>query len=314
MLQKLKMMKKTKVSTIRSIRQHSRHLVRELDVLRAEYLDTGCTFSQCHVLFELSREPMGLMELAGNLLMDKSNTSRLVKKLVQDRLVKETKSLSDSRQKIFSLTLKGKEILEEIIGIAEHQVDSAMSFLTEDEQQQAIRGIKLYAQALKMHRLQNGFRIRSIKRADNPAVASIIREVMTEFGAVGEGYSIGDPEVDDMYGNYRGDKSCYYVIENDERIVGGGGIGPLKGGGRKTCELQKMFFLSEIRGLGLGRSLLQKLIENAKLFGYKQCYLETLDRMNRAVHLYTKFGFKELKKPMGNTGHCACDRWFKLDL
>jgi putative acetyltransferase len=51
--------------------------------------------------------------------------------------------------------------------------------------------------------------LRPIAVADNPAVAQIIRTVMTEFGAVGKGYSIEDPEVDAMYEAYQDPRSAY---------------------------------------------------------------------------------------------------------
>jgi putative acetyltransferase len=137
---------------------------------------------------------------------------------------------------------------------------------------------------------------------------------MTEFRAVGDGYSIDDPEVDDMYGSYRSTRSCYYVITNDDEVVGCGGIAPLTGGDKFTGELRKMFFLPAIRGLGLGRRLLLLLMDEAKKRGYKRCYLETLDRMWRANELYRKSGFELLEKPIGDTGHCSCDRWYLLNL
>jgi putative acetyltransferase len=46
------------------------------------------------------------------------------------------------------------------------------------------------------------FVLRTIRPGDNPQVAGIIRSVMTEFGAVGPGFSIMDPEVDHMYEAY----------------------------------------------------------------------------------------------------------------
>ena len=299
---------------IKSIRKHSRQLVRELDVLRIEYSDTGCTFSQCHVLFELSQKPAGLKELANVLLMDKSNTSRLVKKLVQDKLVAESQNSQDSRQKTFSVTRKGKQVLHEIVTIAERQVTGAMSHLSNEEQQQAIHGLKLYAGALRTHRLQDGFEIRRIRKKDNAAVANVIREVMKEFNAVGQGYSIVDPEIDDMFGNYRDDNKRFYVVDSESDVLGCAGIAPLAGGNSKTCELRKMFFKPEIRKRGLGKSLLRKLISDATEIGYEVCYLESLKRMDRAIKLYRMFGFKELKQPMGNTGHCSSDLWMKLDL
>ena len=79
-----------------------------------------------------------------------------------------------------------------------------------------------------------------------------------------------------MYGNYHDKRSCYYVISDGDQIVGGGGLAPLSGGGKITCELLKMFFLPSVRGLGLGRRLLSLLMDEASNRGYKKCYLETL--------------------------------------
>jgi putative acetyltransferase len=304
-----------RASTVGKIRQHTRQLVRELDVVKGVYLNTGYTFTQCHVLFELSaHKRLNLVSLAENLLIDKSNTSRTVKKLVELGLVKSEKVTSDNRQKLFSLTAKGQKVLRSTIGLANKQVENALDNLSEEQQMQAIQGMALYANALRKGRLQSHHVIRPIQKRDNSPVARIIREVMTEFQAIGDGYSIVDPEVDDMYGSYRNNRSCYYVIVLDKEVVGCGGIAPLTGGDKFTCELRKMFFLPETRGLGLGRRLLLLLMRESRKRGYKKCYLETLDRMSRANDLYRESGFELLKKPIGNTGHCNCDRWYLMNL
>ena len=302
-------------SKVGQIRQHTRQLVRELDVVKGVYLDTGYTFTQCHVLFELSaHKALNLMSLAENLLIDKSNTSRTVKKLVELGLVKSEKVTSDNRQKLFSLTPKGQKALRSTIGLANKQVENALDNLSERQQELAIQGMALYADALRKSRLQSNHVVRPILKQDNAQVAHLIREVMTEFQAVGHGYSIVDPEVDDMYGVYRNNRSCYYVIILDKEMVGCGGIAPLTGGDKFTCELRKMFFLPETRGLGLGRRLLLLLMDEARKRGYKKCYLETLDRMSRANDLYRKSGFELIRQPIGNTGHCNCDRWYLMNL
>ncbi len=304
-----------KQTTIHEIRKHSRQLVRELDVVKGVYLGTGYTFSQCHVLFELSiHKSLGLMELAGNLLLDKSNTSRTVKKLIELGLVKANKTAADSRQKIFSLTPRGERALCTTTELANEQVERALQNLNDEQQEHVVRGLQLYANALSKSRLQSNCLIRPIKKRDNPQIARVIRDVLTEFKAVGEGYSINDPEVDDMVTNYRDKRSCYFVIELNEQIVGGGGIGPLQGGDKFTCELRKMFFLPDARGIGLGRRLLLLLMDEARKRDYQKCYLETLDRMWQANELYRKNGFELLEKPLGKTGHCSCDRWYLLDL
>jgi len=303
------------LTNISQIRQHSRQLVREMDLLKSVYLETGCTFSQCHVLFELStHKALNLIELADKLLLDKSNTSRSVKKLVMQGMIKAEKVSTDNRQKLFGLTAKGEKTLRIATDLANTQVASSLENLSDAQQATVIEGLRLYARALGQSRLQADFQIRKLKKRDNEQVARIIRTVMTEFDAIGEGYSIDDPEVGNMYASYRDKQSCYLVIESDGQIYGGGGIGPLKGGGEKTCELQKMFFLPEIRGIGFGRKLLSRLMDQARDRGYQECYLETLDRMWRANELYLKNGFRQLSRPKGETGHCACDRWYVMDL
>ena len=302
-------------STVKKIREHSRNLVRELDLVKSVYLSTGYTFTQCHVLFEIHRnEAIGLMDLVNILLIDKSNASRTLKKLVQLGLVRTSKGASDQRQKKFSLTEEGELALKSTIDLANVQVNEALANLNPAEHEQVIEGMRLYANALRKGRLQEGYTIRRIKKKDNAQVAAVIRGVMTEFAAVGEGYSIGDPEVDDMYGNYRDDDSAYYVIEFESKVVGCGGVARLKGGKKTTCELRKMFFLPETRGRGLGRRLLLTLLDDARKFGYSQCYIETLKRMRAAVALYEKNGFERLDTALGKTGHCGCDCHYALEL
>ncbi|MFT4758520.1 MAG: putative acetyltransferase [Paraglaciecola sp.] len=152
------------------------------------------------------------------------------------------------------------------------------------------------------------FTFRLIEEKDNPTVAMLIRTVMTEFGTVGEGYSIMDREVDEMWENYTNEQSCFLVLILKDKVVGCGGIGLLKGGDAKTCELKKMYFYPEARGFGLGQKLVKKCLKKAKAIGYQTCYLETVARMTQANELYEKMGFQLLEQPMGCTGHSACDR------
>jgi len=302
-------------SNVNEVRQYSRQLVRELDLVKGSYLDTGYTFSQCHVLFELSvHKSLNLMAIAGNLLIDKSNTSRTVKQLVELGLITAESVASDNRQKLFSLTTKGAKALGSTLHLANKQVEDALNILSEEQQNVVVQGIQLYADALKKIRFQSQYTIRLIQKQDNDQVAHLIRTVMTEFRAVGAGYSIGDSEVDDMYGHYRDKRSCYYVITSGDRVVGCGGLGRLEGDNKFICELQKMFFLPEARGIGLGQRLLLLLLDDARTREYKKCYLETLDRMYQANELYQKNGFELLGKPMGTTGHDSCDRWYLLHL
>jgi len=158
------------------------------------------------------------------------------------------------------------------------------------------------------------FTFRPIQKTDNSDVAKIIRTVMTEFGTVGEGYSIMDKEVDEMWETYTNEKCYFLVLILEDKVVGCGGIGPLNGGDANICELKKMYFNPEARGYGLGQQLVEICLAKAKAIGYKTCYLETVERMSQANQLYEKLGFKLLNQPMGCTGHSACDRQFAKEI
>jgi putative acetyltransferase len=156
--------------------------------------------------------------------------------------------------------------------------------------------------------------LRPIHPTDDPAVARIIRSVMPEFGAKGPGFAINDPEVDSMSAAYPSPRAVYFVVEVEGTVVGGGGIGPLAGADERTCELRKMYFLPEARGLGAGKALLARCVDEARARGYRRMYLETLTGMDVAQRLYDRFGFTKLGAPVGATGHFGCDRWYALDL
>ena len=142
-------------SIVSQVRQSARQLVRELDLVKGVYLDSGYTFSQCHVMFELSvHKSLTLMELVEHLLIDKSNASRTLKQLVELGIVKVEKVSSDNRQKHFRLTAKGEKALQKIVGVANQQVEDALDTLNTEQQQLVIQGIQLYAGALRKSRLQ----------------------------------------------------------------------------------------------------------------------------------------------------------------
>lgn len=153
-----------------------------------------------------------------------------------------------------------------------------------------------------------------MSREDNAAVAEVIRTVMPEFGAVGPGYSINDPEVDDMFGAYANPGHGYFVIEQGGTVYGGAGIGPLEPGDTRTCELRKMYLLQAARGSGNGRRLLDACLKLAAHMGYQRCYLETLALMDGARQLYRRAGFDFIDGPLGDTGHTKCDRYMLKEL
>ena len=297
------------------IRDVSRGLVRELGMLTSDWEETRCSTSQCHALLELSLNgSMRSSDIADALLLDRSTTSRLLSSLRDDGLVLEKSDPKDGRIKWLRLSASGKRKVEKINRIADEKVAAALGLMEEEERNTAIEGMRAYARALSRSRVQSEYTIRKIRPGDNDAIARIIRSVMTEHGAVGEGYSINDPEVDRMAQSYRGAGCSYWVVEKEGVVLGGAGFGPLAGGEKHVCELRKMYLLPDLRGLGFGARLIRLCLDEAKKMGYRYCYLETISAMVRARRLYEAFGFQLLRSRMGETGHSGCGDFLGREL
>ncbi|MDQ2702777.1 MAG: GNAT family N-acetyltransferase [Pseudomonadota bacterium] len=156
--------------------------------------------------------------------------------------------------------------------------------------------------------------IRPIQPGDDARMAEVIRTVMPEFGACGDGFAISDPEVDWMSRAYAQPRCAYFVLERGGLVLGGAGVAPLEGGDAGTCELRKMYFLPEARGIGAGAAMMARCLDAAREAGFRQCYLETLGGMDAAMKLYERSGFQRIPAPMGATGHGGCNTFYLRDL
>jgi putative acetyltransferase len=151
--------------------------------------------------------------------------------------------------------------------------------------------------------------IREIQQKDNQAIAKIVRDVLMELGAPKVGTAYADPQLDFLFESYQTPNAVYFIVEKEGKIIGGAGVAQLENEAKSICELQKMYFLPEARGLGLGIQLMEKCLQSATNFGFEKCYLETMPYMESAQKLYKKVGFEYLSEPLGNTGHTSCPVW-----
>lgn len=148
---------------------------------------------------------------------------------------------------------------------------------------------------------------RSIKSEDNAALAALIRGVLEEFGAARPGTVYTDPTTDALYSLFQQPLAMYCVAESEGKLLGGCGLFPTEGLPEGCTELVKLYLLPEARGKGIGKTLMERCIAQAREWGYVQLYLETLNELDIAVSLYERMGFAYLKGPLGNTGHFACE-------
>ncbi len=90
------------------------------------------------------------------------------------------------------------------------------------------------------------------------------------------------------------------------------GCGALKlHGDTRIAEVKRMWVAAELRGLGLGRRLLERLSAEAASRGMEILRLETNRSLLDAKHLYQRAGFVEVE-PFNNEPYAH--HWFQKDL
>lgn len=156
--------------------------------------------------------------------------------------------------------------------------------------------------------------IREIKPEDNEQVKKVVQSVLVEMGVPKVGTAYEDASLNNMHAEYSEPGKAYFVVDDNGKIIGGAGIAPLANFEGSICELQKMYFLPEVRGKGVGAEMMKKCLDYAKEQGFEKCYIETMPYMDQARKLYLRSGFKQLDSPLGNTGHYNCSVWMIKDL
>lgn len=68
------------------------------------------------------------------------------------------------------------------------------------------------------------------------------------------------------------------------------GLRPLASDGR--CEIKRLYVLPAGRGRGLGKRLIDTILEAAARIGYREVLLDTLPEMVEAIDLYRRSGFE----------------------
>ncbi|HEX9993630.1 MAG TPA: GNAT family N-acetyltransferase [Acidimicrobiales bacterium] len=135
----------------------------------------------------------------------------------------------------------------------------------------------VYATMAAMH-------VRRGTDADAHAAATVAERVLREHGLpfdpLGADADLLRPEAS---------FHSFFVAVDGDRVVGTAALAVHDDG---CGELRKLFLLSDCRGAGVGRGLLDAVLDAARSAGLRQVRLLTRDRYDRAIRLYERSGFR----------------------
>ena len=100
-----------------------------------------------------------------------------------------------------------------------------------------------------------------------------------------------DDELANLPGIYDEPLGCILVLEDDNAELKG--VVALKQLSQDLCEMKRLYISSDLRKLGYGKKMSLRLMEEAKLKGYDEMNLDTLDSLKPAIALYESLGFEK---------------------
>ena len=100
---------------------------------------------------------------------------------------------------------------------------------------------------------------------------------------------------------------CFYLVEYDGVVAGMGGLRRIFG---DVSELKRIYVRPAFRGKQLGAAILQRVLADAKAFGFHSMRLDSGLFMHAAHKLYLANGFVDRAPyPEAEVGEVLHDRW-----
>ena len=135
----------------------------------------------------------------------------------------------------------------------------------------------------------------TIKQVEAPGEIESTRQLFEEY-VTGLGVSLCfqnyDKEVAELPGEYVPPTGRLYLATEDDNVAGCIALRKLAD---DVCEMKRLYVRPEFRAKRLGRTLVDRIIEDARSIGYKRMRLDTLPgKMDQAIAMYRSLGFREI--------------------
>lgn len=123
-------------SKISDIRNFNRDYTKLLGIMNKRVLNTPLSWTEGRVLLEISfNNDKTPIEVANNLDLDKSYTSRILKRFEKNGFIRKSPSSIDSRSVDLSLTTDGQKMVKELDDRSNQQIKDLLTDLSTAEQQ-----------------------------------------------------------------------------------------------------------------------------------------------------------------------------------
>jgi DNA-binding MarR family transcriptional regulator/N-acetylglutamate synthase-like GNAT family acetyltransferase len=277
---------------VEAVRRFNRLFTRHIGVLREGLLHSPYSLAEARIIFEVGRGgEMGVSEIGRDLGLDPGYLSRLLAGLESRGILAKSRSETDGRRRIVSLTEEGEEAFAMLDRRSREEVSEMLGGLSDGDQSRMLAAMKtiegVFDRGLKY---SEPFFLRPHEPGDigwvvhrhgvlyareygwdetfEALVAGIVADFINDFDPAKERAWISE-----MNGERVG---CVFLVKESEKVA----------------KLRLLLVEPAARGLGLGNRLVEECIRFARSRGYDKITLWTNDVLDAARHIYIERGFE----------------------
>lgn len=278
------------------IRRFNRFYTEKIGVLEEGLFHSPFSLAEARVIYGIATtERAAAAGIGKRLNLDAGYLSRIVKRLLKGEIVKRALSKEDGRERILSLTAKGRRQFAMLDRRSHEEAAAMLRRLTPGRQLELVRALESAqsilggelrgpaALALRPHRpgdmgwvVQRHGELYFEEYGWDERFEGLVAEIVAGFIAK------FDPKRE----------RCWIAEREGERV---GSIFLV----RKSATVAKLRLLlvaPEARGLGLGKRLVEECLAFAKHVGYRQVVLWTNSVLDAARRIYEKAGFELIEE------------------
>lgn len=286
------------------VRRFNRTITQRIGVLDDAYLSRGRSLGLSRLLWEIGPAGCEVRLLRARLGLDSGYFSRQLRRLEADRLVITDPDDGDGRVREVRLTRKGLAERAVLDSSSNELAASILTSLTEPQRDRLVTAMVVVERLILASQVQ----VEIIDPRDVDArycLRSYVEELGRRFDTgfdPAQSISASDEEMTLPNG--------LLLVAN---LLGEAvGCGALKLHiDTQIAEVKRMWVAADVRGLGLGRGLLERLSAEAASRGMLILRLETNRALVEAKRLYQRAGFVEVE-PFNNEPYAH--HWFQKDL
>lgn len=285
------------------MRRFNRLVTQRAGALEEHFLGRDRPLGESRILFEIGPGGASLRHLRSTLGLDAGYLSRLVRALEARGLVQTEPDRDDERLRHARLTEAGLGEYAEIDRRSDEAAAAILERLGDGQRRTLVEAMERVHQLLRMSAVEIG----PVEPTGPDALWCLDRYFEELDRRFDGGFDVRRSVAADL-SEFRPPRGAFFVAKVDGDRVGCGGLTRV---GETVAYLKRMWVDGSMRGLGLGRRLLDTLERHAEDIGCRIVQLETNRALREAVRFYRRAGYREVE-PFNEEPYAH--HWFEKEL